>query len=213
MARKSHSTFIIVILLGVSSLCAASGLAILALTVVMNWPDAVKPPTLAGVAPAPVAERVPISRDEPEQGSFGVPAGWYARSVLHSVESQQSSQASIHNWPLPPGVPLATSADRRRAVALEARIEHAKVTEPVEVQVGEQNVIEVAGIDDVAGGDRRDQWTLHVFIFSGRTFSHVRCEAFGIRWSGLFPWERASRDWDDALPGCAAVVASLKVPQ
>jgi hypothetical protein len=207
MERKSHATFIIVIMLGVSGLCAVFGLAVLALSVVMHWPEAVKPPTLAGVVPAPVAERAPISRPEPEQGSFGVPAGWYTRSISHSVDSQQSSRVSIYNWPLPAGVPLATSADRGRAAALEARIEHAKVTEPVEVQVGGQNVIEVAGIDN------RDEWTLHVFIFSGRTFSHVRCEAFGIKWSGLFPWQRARRDWDDALPGCAAVVASLKVPQ
>jgi hypothetical protein len=188
-----------------AGLYAFVGLSMCGWVIVRHWPVAESPPsrpTLASVTPAPIDAMVPIAPHEPNLGSFGVPAGWHVKG--NRVENDRFSSVSIFNWPLPPGVPLTSAADRLHAAKLEAHLGEDEVSEPVEVTVGKRNAIEVAA----SSGSGRD--SLHVFLFSARTFSHVTCHCFDVKWSGSGARRKPRTNWDDALPACAAVVASLQ---
>jgi hypothetical protein len=196
-----------ILFLGSAVFYLVLGVVTLAWSVVARLPPPNPAPSLAGVTPAPVASTTPIFTLEPHLGSFGVPAGWSRGGASGGVEGGNGSRVYVYSGTLPGGVALATAADRKRAASIEARIRHAKVLDPVELTVGGRNVVEVAGIDE------SELWTLHVFVFADRAYAEVTCHAFGHKSNDSFLRQQHKVDWESALPGCAAVVASVKATQ
>jgi hypothetical protein len=204
MKPQTATKLFMILFLGSAALYLLGGVVTLAWSMWAHRPPPNPPPTLVGVSPAPLVATLPVSKHTPHLGSFGVPKEWKS-SHDGDLENAERDHVTISNHPLPGGVRLATAEDRKRAVALEVRIRHAKVEQPVELTVSGRDVIEVAGIDE------SEAWTLHVFAFSERAYSHVTCRAF--RLTGLRSSEARTPlwNWQSVLPGCAAVAASVKV--
>jgi hypothetical protein len=135
MEERRATKVVATVQFALSAFYAAAGLGFCALVTFLYWPaPRERLPTLAGVTPAPLRATLPISRLEPDRGSYGLPVG--CGETTSWIEGPNHSAVRVFSGPIAPGVRLATTADRLRAAKLEVRVSEDEVFEPVAVTVG-----------------------------------------------------------------------------
>jgi len=181
----------------------SGGFFLFGVMMVLTWPLPVPLPSLARAEPAKVSSTHSLSSRGVPDVSFGVPAGWTtsARGINRGY-----ARVDVYAWKIAPGIALETVEDRRAAAELHMRTEYARLTASREVTLAGKPAVEIAG----AWADS-DRWILVTYGFLDGFGVEVKCTPGGSkRFGGPLAHTRGD-DWDQALPACAAVVASLKV--
>lgn len=202
--QKTPFSKVIATLLG-PALMISGGWAILTSVALLTYPLPVPPPSLVGVKPAPLSATAQLRGFDPARGTIGVPVSW---TPAPDGVRRGDARVNITTWRVAPGIPLRTAQERRRAVELDMRADYERVTAPREVAMAGRPALEIAGADRVATSP---YWILATYAFVDRVGVRVTCTSsnyrnFGGRLSGVH-----GQDWEEDLPGCAAVIASLKV--